>query len=279
MIRLVIDSNYMCYLSKFALSEGLWYRGGRTEIIFGVLKNILALAKRFETSDFVFCWDSKESKRKDIFKDYKYKRHQDKTEGELFGDQIAFRQFDILRVEVLPYLGFSNVFYQKGYEADDLIASAVMNNQDATNIVISSDNDLLQLLDYCCLYNFSKKETMTKGLFIRKYGILPNQWVSVKKLAGCNGDNVPGVAGVGEVKAIRYIKGEILHGKTFDAIHQRTIEEELLTEKLVKLPFPGTQVFELKENCFSEQKYKSVCDEFGFISLKDDDIWSKYFGR
>lgn len=278
-IRVIIDSNYLCYISKYALSNGLSYNGGRTEIIFGFLKDIISLAKKFETNNFVFCWDSKESERRKIFSNYKYKRHQDKTEDEIVGDKVAFRQFTILREKVLPYLGFSNVFFQEGYEADDLIASVVMNNKDMTNIVVSSDNDLYQLLEYCSLYNFSKQETMTELLFNRNFGIQPHRWVDVKTLAGCSSDNVPGIEGVGEIKAIKYLKGELSSGKTFDSIKAQTEDEKELTERLVKLPFPGTKIFEIKKNHFSIKTFNNICDEFGFISLKDKNPWQRYFVR
>jgi DNA polymerase-1 len=278
MIRLVIDSNYLCYISKYALSEGLSYHGDRTEIIFGVLKDILSLAKTFETSELVFCWDSKESKRRELFKDYKSNRHRNKSDEDHKADMIAFKQFDILRKSVLPWLGFSNVFYLDGYEGDDLIASVVMNNQDVTNVVISSDNDLYQLLGYCSMFNHSRHENMTEELFARKYGISSKHWVDVKKLAGCSSDGVPGISGVGEIKAIKYVKGEIRSGKTFDAIRLRTKEEEDLTEMLVRLPFPGTPIIALKENNFSMKALNDVCDEFGFVSLKNNETWSKYFG-
>jgi 5'-3' exonuclease len=269
---IIIDSNYLCYISKFALSQGLTYRGGRTEIIYGFLKNIISLSKKFETNDFVFCWDSKHSKRKNIFPDYKAKRHNDKTEEEKELDAIAYAQFNILKISVLSNLGFSNVFHSPGYEADDLIASVVIHNPDTGNIVVSSDEDLFQLLDYCSIYNFSKKATMNKNLFMRTYGIEPKQWAEVKCIAGCSSDNVPGVKGVGEKTAIKYIQGTLkTSSKVFDSIKTRSLDDETLIRKLVTLPFPGTKKVRIENNSLSETKFTEVINEYGIKSINIDD--------
>lgn len=279
-MNIIVDSNYVCYINKFSLSSGLSYRGNRTEIIYGFVKNIIELADRFESSNIIFCWDSKKSLRREIYPNYKLNRRQDKDEETLKADMIAFAQFDQLRKEVLPALGFSNVFMQDGYESDDLIASIVINSSNCKNIVVSSDNDLLQLLDYCSLYNFTKKRITTKNIFIREHKIEPSQWVDVKTLAGCSTDHVEGINGVGEKKAIDYLKNKLVSGKTFDKIKAYDLDKKELVRKLVQLPFEGTMKCELKNNSFDETKYLNVCNKYGFTSLTTDkniDRWTKIF--
>lgn len=265
---LIIDCNYIGYATKFGLSTELVYRGGRTEIIYGFLKTITSLANRLEVGNLVFCWDSKKSLRREICPEYKRKRQEKKTDEMIEADRIAFKQFDVLRRMVLPNLGFNNIFMQDGYESDDLIASLVMDRdlKECNKIVVSSDNDLLQLLDYCSLYNATKCTMMTKTLFMREYKITPDQWADVKTLAGCTSDNVSGVSGVGEKKAIQYLKRE-LKGKTFDAIQNRSEEDFQITRQLVKLPFPDTMKCVLEEDSLSIAKYRSICNKFGFVSM------------
>jgi DNA polymerase-1 len=281
---LVIDSNYVCYISKFAYSQGLDYKGSPTEILFGVLKTIIDLSSRFETNRFAFCFDSKQSKRMNMFPKYKWKRKQDKSEAMEENDKIAYRQFDQLRLEVLPKLGFSNIFMQDGYESDDLIASIVRDNvfkEDNTSIiVVSSDSDLYQLLGGCSIYNLTKKETMTKHIFTRTYGIRPCEWVNVMELSGCNTDNVPGIEGVGKKKAIAYLKGELTKGKVFDRIRTCDAKDIDFTRELVELPFPGTMQCRLEKEYFSTRQYKDVCAHYGFKSLLTEnkiDAWRKQF--
>ncbi len=276
---IIIDSNYLCYISKFSLSQGLTYRGNRTEIIYGFLKNIISLSKKFETNKFVFCWDSKHSKRKNIFPEYKSKRHSDKTEEEKELDIIAYTQFDQLKNYVLLELGFSNIFHFAGYESDDLIASIVIDNPNSNNIIVSSDEDLFQLLDYCSIYNFSKKTVMNKNLFMRTYGIEPKQWAEVKCIAGCSSDNVPGVKGVGEKTAIKYIQGTLKSSsKVFNSIKTRSLDEETLTRKLVTLPFPGTKRVKIENDNLSETKFINVMYKYGIQSINVDD-WKTFMMR
>jgi 5'-3' exonuclease len=277
---LIIDSNYLAYVNKYAYSVGLSYKGNPTEIVFGFLRCVIDLARRFESNNFVFCWDSKHSKRRDMFPSYKWKRRADKSQEDIMSDQIAYGQFDELRLRVLPELGFNNIFMQNGYESDDIIASIAIENSDPENIVVSSDNDLYQLLNHCSLYNYTKRETTTKTIFKRMYGIDPSDWISVKTLVGCVTDNVPGIDGVGDKKAIAFLKGEMKSGKTFDKILTHDEGKKELTRKLVTLPFYGTMSCEIRNNNFSLDKYHGVCAKHGFNSLLSDDnllVWKKLF--
>lgn len=277
--RLIIDSNYLGYVNFFALPMGLSFNGSSTEILYGFLRDIITLARRFETNDFIFCWDSKESKRKDIFPEYKHKRKKEKTDKERETDKQLYRQFDILRNQLLQNLGFMNSFSQEGFEADDLIAQLVLKSKSQKKtIVVSSDHDLYQLLDYCSLYNYRKKETLNKELFTRMYGIEPSQWVRVMELSGCATDDVPGIEGVGPAKAISFIKGEMTKGKVFDRIKTFDTQKKELTRTLVSLPLPGTQTPLLCKNTLRLEKYVRVCNQYGFKSLlseKCKNDWKK----
>lgn len=277
---IIVDSNYICYVNKFALSTGLTYRGQRTEIVYGFIKNMLEYAEKFGTGRFVFCWDSKESNRKDVFPEYKGNRTSDKDEDTQAGDELAFRQFNLLKRRVLSDLGFNNIFHQKGYESDDLIASLVLDRRlkKYSKIVISNDKDLYQLLDHCSM--FSRKGTMTRELFMREYKIGPDRWAEVKTLSGCTTDNVPGIIGVGDQKAIKYLKGELNKGKIYDLIRTRDPDNASLTRYLVELPLPGTMDCILEKDNFSLHSFEKVCQHFGFESLLKDKYiktWKKLF--
>lgn len=285
-ILIIVDCNYLCYVNKYSMSSGLSYRGDRTEIIFGVFRQILDLARQFETTHFAFCWDSKISLRKEIFADYKANRHlREKTEEERIADKIAYQQFDELRTTALYEFGFNNVFLKEGYEGDDIIASIVKNRINSDNIVVSSDQDLLQLLDKCSLYNITKKEMATEEIFRRTYGIEPKQWAEAKYISGCSTDNVPGVANVGEKTAIRFITGKLTKGQTYDKIvlfkeHFRNDFER--NKKLILLPFDGTGIFPIRKPKvdWSKNNFIDFCKKYGFKSFmagKYIDEWAKVF--
>jgi len=277
-MNIIVDCNYLGYVNRFALSEGLSYRGSRTEIIFGFLKNIFHLADKFETHRFLFCWDSKDSLRRKIYPEYKSNRRVDRSEEEKEEDKIVFAQFDELRLSCLPKLGFKNIFYVDGYESDDLIAELVkVYFSTQTNIVVSSDNDLLQLLEYCSLYNISKSQLTTMNEFIRTHGILPSVWSEVKSISGCSSDNVEGISGVGEKTAIKYLKKELKKGKAYQSIESP--EGKKIAERnlgLVALPFLGLPVFPIrKEENFNKEDFIKVFEIYGLSSFLKDPTMTK----
>jgi 5'-3' exonuclease len=119
---ILIDSNSICHAAKHSMGD-LSYEERKVGVIFGFLLQLLSLSKLLKSNRFVFIWDSRKSLREQIFPDYKYKRkNKEKTKEEKEMDDIAYAQFNILRTEIIPALGFQNNFMFDGYEADDLIA-------------------------------------------------------------------------------------------------------------------------------------------------------------
>ena len=237
---LIIDCNALGHTVKHSLGE-LTHEDLQVGVIYGFLFRILYLARLFETNQFVFCWDSSTNIRYDIFPDYK-KKDKEFTEQEKDENGAVHDQFDILRKKVLPALGFKNIFMQKGREGDDVIASVVKNTSNIKRlIIVSSDNDMYQLMDPCCsMYLLKSKKEFTQNDFMEKYNIFPEQWAEVKSLAGCTGDKVPGIKGVGYQTAIKYLKEQLTKGVVFDRIKNSDDVIEF-TKRLVVLPIEGTR--------------------------------------
>lgn len=280
---LVIDCNYVAYVCAFALSRGMTYRGGRTEVVFGFLKQLFSLCENFEATQIAFCWDSRQSKRREIYPEYKSNRRKDSTEEEQEARALVYAQFEDLKKEILPFLGFSNVFEISGYEADDLIAALVQRNlyEAGQTMVISSDADLYQLLDECSLYSITKHQTTSLDVFQRHYGIGPLQWIMVKAIAGCGTDNVKGIVGIGEKKAIDYLTGKLNHGKMFLKIKE---SEDIIYRNLslVELPFAGTPTPNIRRNSLMVENFHVVAKTYGMDSLlekKNLIRWEKIISR
>lgn len=274
-MNIIIDCNYIAYTCRFALSEGLTYRGNRTEIIFGFLKEILSLSEHFNSDDFFFCWDSRESERKKLYPSYKANRRpDDRPQEEKELDAIAYKQFDEIRTKVLPDLGFKNIYMLEGYESDDLMA--ILSKQlPGPNIVVSNDKDMYQILSYCSLYSVSKKQLTTKIEFERTFKIKPEEWSEVKALAGCSGDNVEGIPGVGEKTAIKYLKGELNKGKVFTKIEEsKTIRDR--NRVLVSLPFKDMPLPVYKKNRLLARTFLGVFSTYGLLSMSQGILWSKW---
>jgi len=259
---------------------GLSHENQSTGVIYGFLKSIPMYQEMFGTHYIAFCWDSKTNKRKEIFSKYKStrnKRFENMDDEEILFEEDFRHQMKMLRRKYLRMIGFRNIFCQKGYEADDLIASICRDlPEDDEAIIITSDQDLYQCLTpFVSIYNPNKRKIMTLQKFKKKYGLLPDRWAVMKAIAGCPTDNIPGVKGIGEKNAILFLNDELKRTtKSFERIKNfcwdnKTRDCFLLFLKLTFLPFPGTKRFQLKKNELSIQGWKKVIKELGLKSIKD----------
>jgi DNA polymerase-1 len=266
MLTLLIDSAGVGYRAFHSLG-GLSHEGIATGVAFGFLSLILDLSEKYKTNQLIFCWDSPGSVRKQWFPEYKMSRDTKTPEEKVERAQIH-AQFDALRQEILPAIGFSNNPFQLGYEADDLIASIIIDNPTKSFVVVSSDHDLYQLLQYhnCKAQHRLSGKEMTASKFMEEYRLPAREWATVKAIAGCDGDGVPGIPGVGELTAIKYLLDELNEGKKKESIEgSPTIIRR--NYKLVHLPFPGVEKIKLEEDRVAEETMFSVFSDLGFESF------------
>jgi 5'-3' exonuclease len=141
-------------------------------------------------------------------------------------------------------MGFQNVFLEKGYESDDLIAALVdsdMANSSMLQVtIVTSDHDMFQLLSSrTSLYLLGKRKMYTLQDFQAEWGISPSQWVDVKSIAGCSSDNIIGIDGVGEISAAKYMRGQL---KSSSRVYRKIVEKAHTWRRnydLVRLPYVG----------------------------------------
>jgi 5'-3' exonuclease len=269
---LVLDANYLCHRAKYTTGD-LSIDDIPTGVIYGFLRDIITFTEKFDTTNIIFCWDSKTSKRWQIDHNYKQNRRDKKqTEEELKYDNSFREQIKKLRKIYLKQIGCANVFCQKGYESDDIIASVCKNlPEDNQVVIITADHDLYQCIKpNVSIYSPQKRKTLTLQGFKKQYGILPRDWFAVKALAGCTSDNIKGCKGVGEKTAIKYILGTInKNSKIFEKLCNYNQSTEYGNNcKLVTLPFEGTKKFKLRENRFSNDGWVKVCKELGIKSMQ-----------
>ncbi len=162
------------------------------------------------------CCDSGRSFRHDIDPEYKGNRRDSDKDAE----RARIRHQIDLAVEILRGDGFP-VWSAKGFEADDLIASAVWfaehnaNHPNAVNIhdgmlVISPDKDLRQLVServsVLAPSNGDRPEKLydAEAVYL-KHGVTPNQLTDYLALVGDASDNIRGAKGIGEKTAAKLI--------------------------------------------------------------------------
>ncbi len=270
---LLLDCPYLCHRAKHTTGD-LSYGGDATGVIYGFLKSLSGFQDLFRTSNFVFCWDSKTSKRKEIYPEYKANRDKKEyTDEEIEFDRAFRKQMKKLRTTYLPMIGFNNVFVQQGYESDDVIASICSSvSTGGEMVIISSDKDLYQCINaWTSFYNPQTNKILTYQGFKKQYGITPETWALVKAIAGCTTDNIKGIEKVGEKTAIKYILGRLNpNSKNYKAITSPNGKFILNRNmSLVELPFKGTQQFKLKKDKLSEQGWKRVVKLLGMWSIRD----------
>ncbi|MDO8876030.1 MAG: 5'-3' exonuclease H3TH domain-containing protein, partial [Pseudolabrys sp.] len=99
---------------------------------------------------------------------------------------------------------------QAGFEADDLIATyaRLACEAGATATIVSSDKDLMQLVNDCVtMYDTMKDKRIGPAEVMEKFGVGPDKVIEVQALIGDSSDNVPGVPGIG-VKTAAQLIGE-----------------------------------------------------------------------
>ena len=183
---LLIDCNYICHVSQFSIPE-MTFNGMHTGVIYGFMKKIIEYSQKFKPDNIAFAWDSRVSIRKEIYPGYKRGRVHDNdqmTEEEAFLLKMAFMQFDQIREDILPELGFSNIFIQDGYEADDIMASVAKNNSEYFITMVTSDKDMFQLLsDTCVMYNPVARKMINREVFINEWKFEPELWGKARSIS------------------------------------------------------------------------------------------------
>lgn len=158
------------------------------------------------------CCDSGKSFRADIDPTYKANRDTDNR-------AVLKHQMD-LACETLKRDGFP-VWAVKGFEADDLIATAVAEAgkiDDTTVLIASADKDLLQLVsDRVNLKKITDGSIMGPAETFDKFGVRPEQMGDYLALVGDKSDNIVGAKGIGGVIAARLLSA---HG-TLAAIYEK----------------------------------------------------------
>jgi 5'-3' exonuclease len=144
------------------------------------------------------CCDSRTSFRRDLDPTYKAQRPETPA---VYLHELA------LAIETLRGDGFP-VWQAEGFEADDIIASAVGRAiPDMPSLIISADKDLFQLVGVQGTEQFrpANGPTVAKtfdadAVFLR-YGVHPHQMLDYLALVGDPSDNIKGAKDIGEKKA------------------------------------------------------------------------------
>ena len=185
--------------APIANSKGLY-----TNAIYAFARMINHVIKLSKYDNILVAFDAgKKTIRHDWMQEYKAGRAPMPDE---FRMQIAYiKQFlEIMRIKQ---------YEQELYEADDIIGTMSKKAEEAGYHVdiYSSDKDLLQLVSENTTVHLNKKgmtelEDYTPEVFYERYQINYNQFVDLKAMMGDKSDNLSGIPGVGEKKAVSLLQ-------------------------------------------------------------------------
>src|SRR5271165_6204609 len=169
-------------------------------------------------------FESGKTFREEQYAEYKANRSEMPPD---LGEQIPYirRTLEAMRIPVLQYAGF---------EADDVIGAMARRASDDFDVVIvSSDKDMLQLVDdRVHMYNPVKENVWYDAAETERFmGVKPNQVADLLALKGDAIDNIPGAPGIGEKGA----RDLLQRFGTLDALleHASDVERKMYRDSLL----------------------------------------------
>lgn len=207
---IIIDFNNLLYRSYYGLNQKLVNSQGLSlNAIHGFLKTLGSLLDSNKKNRIVCAMESGTNWRKSLYPEYKNNRS---------SMPIELKQQQEIIVKLLKTLNI-DLIKMDNYEADDVISAlAKKHNEYEEIIIVSSDKDLLQLInDSKKIYvlDLMKNVLYNESQAFEKYGFSVDSIPHYLALMGDSSDNVPGARGIGKKIAEKLIK----EFKTIDNIY------------------------------------------------------------
>jgi len=201
---LLLDGHSLAYRAFFALpAENFATTTGQpTNAVYGFTSMLINVLRDEQPTHVAVAFDRGEPTfRHEQYVEYKATRKETPAD---FRSQLS------LIFEVLDVLGIQRLSVP-GYEADDLIATLATEAEgDMDVLIVTGDRDVLQLVSdhVTVLYTMrgiSEMARFTPAAVEAKYGLTPGQYPDFAALRGDPSDNLPGIPGVGEKTATKWI--------------------------------------------------------------------------
>lgn len=197
----LIDGNSLLNRAFYATPVFTTKDGLPTNGVFGFVKLILKILSDKQPTHFAVAFDLRAPT-------FRHKMYEDYKAGRKPMPEDLAAQLPVLK-EVLRLMHVC-VCELEGYEADDIIGTLAKKFKIPTYIY-TGDRDSYQLVDETTNVCYTKRGVsdileLTAENFKDEIGLEPAQIIELKALMGDKSDNIPGVAGVGEVSAMNLLK-------------------------------------------------------------------------
>lgn len=193
----LVDGHSIAYRAYYGLIRSPLRnsKGQNTSAVFGFINSLRKLLARFDPELAAVVFDAPgRTFRHDRFEEYKVQRPR------MPDDLIT--QMPVIK-EVTTALGIRTIEVP-GVEADDVLGTLCreFSGQGFTVYVVTSDKDLLQLIDdRVRVYDPFKDKVYDREAATERFGIPPDKMRDFLALSGDAIDNIPGVPGIGDKRA------------------------------------------------------------------------------
>jgi DNA polymerase I len=279
---LLLDGHSLAYRAFYALREVAMSTttGQPTNAVFGFTSMLINLLRDEEPTHVAVAFDvSRKTFRSEAYAEYKAGRA---TTPEDFRGQVTLIRevLDTLRIRSLAV---------EGFEADDVIATLTSQATQAgvSVLICTGDRDALQLVSDSVTVLYPRKGVSDLTRFTpqavqQKYGLSPVQYPDFAALRGDPSDNLPGIPGVGEKTAAKWIREfgtlaalveqvDTVKGKVGNSLREHlgsVIRNRRLTElvRTVELEFSVDQLARAQWN---RDEVHALFDNLQFRVLRD----------
>jgi len=279
---LLLDGHSLAYRAFFALPvENFSTTTGQpTNAVYGFTSMLINLLRDEDPTHLAVAFDvSRKTFRSEQYADYKATRS---STPEPFKGQVSLIQ-EVLQALRIPQLEVD------GYEADDIIATlttqAAGHGMDV--LICTGDRDSLQLVNdhVTVLYpvkGVSELTRFTPEAVQAKYDLTPAQYPDFAALRGDPSDNLPGIPGVGEKTAAKWIREfgsldelvarvDTVKGKVGDALRENlasVLRNAQLTKLVTDVPL-DLGVSELERMSWDRDEVHRLFDNLQFRVLRE----------
>lgn len=272
---IIVDVSNFIFRAYFAIQRPMTSPTGiPTKAVYGVQSMMLKMLAEHKPTHIFLARDTKGgSFRNELYPAYKANRS-DPPE-----DLIP--QFPL--IDKLIKLMNLPTFSCEGYEADDIIGSAVVQWKDQFDevYIASGDKDLMQFVGgNVRLLDTMKDKLYTPADVEEKMGVRPDQIVDYLTIVGDSSDNVPGLKGIGAVGAAKLLKEygtfeniiankDQLKGKKIIEAFTEHLEMGILSKKLIEIKTDlelGHTSDETVINFYPSNELIEFVKEMGFTS-------------
>jgi DNA polymerase I len=279
---LLLDGHSIAYRAFFALPAENFktVTGQTTNAVYGFTAMLINLLRDEKPTHVAAAFDvSRQTFRAEAYPEYKANRSATPDE---FRGQVELTK-DVLGALGIPVMAI------EGFEADDLIATLTTQATAAgfRVLIVTGDRDSIQLVNENVTVLYPRKGVsdltrFTPDEVMAKYGLTPNQYPDYAALRGDPSDNLPGIPGVGEKTAAKWIReyGDLntlvekvdqVKGKVGDALRANlssVVLNRQLTELMRDVPLPYTPD-QLAQGPWDREKIHQLFDDLEFRVLRD----------